>query len=158
MRILPGLLVLAVVFVLSACGDPRLDFVGTYAGPMIVTVREPDGSSYVYPKGEIILSLLAPNRSNKLELSSRCPLTATVESADLIAFDKRVCPTLRIEDESEPPAWSCDMIETVSGGSGTLSGRTLTVSYFGDSQITRCSDGGPNLSATYTTTATLTRR
>jgi hypothetical protein len=137
-------------------GDPRLEFIGTYKGPGSTIVKFSDGTSERYPKGEATLTITAPESSDKLLFNGSCALTATVNSDTQFTFDKRACPSERITFGSPPV--SCDLTETITGGTGTRNDSTLTISFFGESTLSRCSDGGPNDRATYTTEMTVTRQ
>lgn len=138
----------------TACGDPRLEFIGTYKGPASTLVRFSDGSSEKYPKGEVTLSITAPEGSDKLVFNGKCGMTATVRNDLQFVLDKKACPSERVSLGTI----SCDLVETITGGTGTRDGTTLSISYFGDSILSRCSDGGPNDSANYTSEMTVTRQ
>ncbi len=143
----------------SGCGDPRLGFAGTWKGPMKTTVRFSDGSSSTYPKGEVTVVISAPERSNSIVFNGQCGMTATPNDDRAFTISKKACPGQRITfaDSAGTGMISCDLVETVGGGSGTRATGSLTVSYFGDSQISRCTNGGSAL-ATYTTELTLTEQ
>lgn len=140
----------------SSCGDPRIAFVGTYSGPMTVTVRDSSGSQ-TYPRGEITAVITAPKSSNVLQFDGKCQFTAEVVATDKISINKKACPTERIEVGTASAPVQCDLTETVNSGVGTLTGTTLSLSWTGDSQLTRCTDGVSGI-ATYTSTVTLTRK
>jgi hypothetical protein len=146
-----------VAFILSSsCGDPRIAFVGTYSGPLLVTVRDSSGSQ-TFPHGEITVVLTAPKNSTVVEFDGKCRFTADVVASDKLSINKKACPTERVEIGTASAPLQCDLTETVNSGVGTLTGTTLSLSLTGDSQLTRCT-GGVSGIATYTSTATLTRK
>ncbi len=149
--------VLAIV--MAACGDPRLAFVGTWKGASKTTVRFSDGSSETYPHGEATVIIAAPERSNLLTFNGKCAMTATVTDDRTFTLNKRACPAERISfpNASGTSTISCDLVETVNGGTGTRSTSSLSMSYFGDSQLARCTDGLSDL-ATYTSELTLSQQ
>lgn len=141
----------------SGCSDPRLRFAGTWKGPMRTIVKFQDGSSQTFPKGEATVVIDAPPRSDQLNFNGSCGMSATVNDDRTFAVNKRACPTERISfpDASGTRTVMCDLVETVNGGIGTRATTSLTLSYFGDSQIGRCTDGLDSF-ATYTSELTLT--
>lgn len=145
--------------VVAACGDPRLNFVGTWKGPSKTIVRFSDGSSETYPHGEATLIITAPERSNLLTFNGTCGMTATVNDDRTFTLNKRACPLERVSfpSTSGTSTISCDFVETVSGGTGTRATTSLSMSYFGDSQLVRCTNGFDDL-ATYTTEFTLSQQ
>lgn len=157
--VLPRLGLLAVGVLLAACGDPRLNFAGTWKGPMKTIVKFQDGSSSTYPKGEVTIAITAPERSDRIEFNGSCGMTATVNDDRRFTMNKKACPLQRITfpDSAGNMTVACDLVETVNGGTGTRDSTSLTVSYFGDSQVARCSDG-INALATYTAEMTLSQR
>ena len=145
--------------VTAACGDPRLNFAGTWKGASKTIVRFSDGSSQTYPHGEATVVISAPERSNQLTFNGKCGMTATVNDDRTFTFNKRSCPLERISfpSASGTSTISCDLVETINGGTGTRETTSLSMSYFGDSQLARCTDGLNDL-ATYTSELTLSQQ
>lgn len=144
-----GLVALSLCFI--ACADPRTSFVGTWKGPLTTVVRFPNGGTETYPKGTITLVISAPDRSDQLQFNGKCSMTATVKDDRTFSINRKACPPERVDVE---PGVTCELVETIGGGSGTREESALTVSYFGESQLTRCTDGISG-SATYTASALL---
>jgi hypothetical protein len=147
---------LVALVALWSCGDPRTPFIGTYAGPLTVTVSDSSGSES-YPKGEITVVISAPKNSNVLQFDGKCQFTADVVATDKFSINQKACPTERIEVGTSSAPVQCNLTETVNSGVGTLKGDTLTVSWSGDSQLTQCTDGIP-YSGQYSSKATVTRK
>lgn len=145
-------LCLAFAVVAAGCGDPRVGFVGTWKGPLKTIVRFSDGTSATYPKGEVTVVISAPERSSQLTFNGKCGMTATLNDERTFSINKAACPAERVT--SDDGTLSCDLVESVNGGSGKRGETSLTISWFGDSQLTRCSDGFSYL-ATYTSEASL---
>lgn len=149
--------VVAAALLFTACADPREAFVGTWSGPLRTIVRFRDGTTETYPQGEIVVVISAPERSNQLTFNGKCAMTATVNSDEAFSINRKACPSERISfDSGSGGTVSCDLSETVNGGSGRRTQSSLTVSWFGDSQLTRCTNGLSDL-ATYTAEATLSQ-
>jgi hypothetical protein len=144
-----GLVAVSLCFL--SCADPRTAFVGTWKGPLTTVVRFRDGATETYPKGTVTIVISAPDRSDQLQFNGKCSMTATVKDDRTFSINRKACPPERIDPE---PGVTCELSETVSGGSGTLEQSSLTLSYFGESQIARCTDGVSG-SATYTASALL---
>lgn len=151
-----GILVLALT---TGCQDPRLSFAGTWKGPSKTIVRFSDGSSQTYPHGEATIVISAPERSNQITFNGPCGMTATVNDERTFTLNKKACPSERISfpNASGTATISCDFVETVNGGTGTRATTALSVSYFGDSQLTHCTQGADD-QATYTTELTLSEQ
>jgi hypothetical protein len=147
-----------------ACGpDSRLEFVGTYKGALTVTVSYSDGSSRRHSHGEQVVVIAAPEDSDDLTFpAGSCGMTARVRNDDAFIFNKSACPTREVRVETSAGDVYCDLIETIEGGTGTVSTRrprhTLALSYFGEAQLVRCSDGGPSDTAKYISEMVLTRQ
>jgi hypothetical protein len=139
------------LLLLSSCGDPRTVFIGTWKGPMTTVVRFSNGATESYPKGQVTVVISAPERSDQLTFNGRCAMTATVKDDQTFSINRKACPAERITLDD---GTSCDLVETVNGGSGSRGEASLSLSYFGESQVTRCSDGLSGF-ATYTTEALL---
>lgn len=146
------------VLVIAGCHDPRDEFVGVWKGAMKTTVRFSDGSSRAYPHGEATLVINAPPRSNELTFNGDCSMTAVVHDDRAFTINKKACPLERITvpGASGTSTVECELVETVTGGAGSRSGDALTVTWSGDSQISRCSDGFRML-ATYASEMLLSR-
>lgn len=101
----------------------------------------------------------APERSNQITFNGPCSITATVNDDRTFTVNKKACPLERVSSPNTAgtSTVSCDLVETVNGGTGTRETTALTVSYFGDTQLTRCTQGADEF-GTYTTELTLSQQ
>lgn len=142
---------LGVVLLVAACGDPRTVFVGSYAGS---GMRTYSGSTNTVALNDLVITISAPAKSDRLDFTGACGFTATPDGSDSFAFDPASCPTQHSTAFSGATA---DFTDTYGGGSGTLTGDSLVLAMYGTDTGTNYSDGSPTYSVGFTQKITVRR-
>lgn len=124
------------LFAVAACGDPRVNFVGHYAGNVTRTTETSAGPSESSSTVDFIIT--APASSDRLEFNSACGFTAQTETATTIQFDPISCPTTHGTTVNGATA---DFTTTYTAGTGSLSNKTLSIDQTGYYVGSNYSDG-----------------
>ena len=145
------------VSLMTACGDPRQEFLGAYKGPQTWTEHYSDGTSASSALGEKQVTISAPADSDVLLLGTSCAFTASVVAAHRFSFNKKACPSKRVRLGPPTQPFDCDLSQSVVEGFGTLDRSTVTMDFSGDIQMTGCSGGNPSRSFGYSSQMIVTR-
>lgn len=140
-----------VALLLCGCGDPRTDFVGTYAG--IIKRTWSWGDSITSP--ELTFDMAAPRGTDRLQFEGECPMTAEVVDEDSIQFDPIACPSYQAMSKNGVKA-TYQM--TYSSGVGTLTNKTLVIAFQGTQFGSNYADKSPNASFGFREEMTITRK
>lgn len=137
-------------FALAACGDPRVDFVGSYSGTAVRMI-----GGFTNDPSEATIDVTAPKGSDRLDFSVPCGIEAAVENSTTLQFDPASCPTIHGMAHSGATA---DFTDTYTSGTAELSGNSLVIILGGTEIGANYSDGSPNESIPYQDSLTLQRQ
>lgn len=139
-----------VLLALSACGDPRAKFVGTYEG--VETMTWADGKVYSY---DVSFEATAPKNSDRVQFSGRCMFTGEAVDDDTIQMDPIACPTFRASTTNGGEA---DFTNTYMAGVATLTNKTLSITRNGTQTGTNYSNATGSAQFNFRSSMTATRK
>lgn len=149
-----NLVVIVCIAAIPACGDPREVFVGTYRGTGVTTARFANGTTDSYPWGAITVPISAPDKTDTLDLGDRCAMQGRVTGQFTFEVQPKVCERQRFDLSG---GGYCYSQNTMTGGTGVLSGDTLSMNYTSVLTISDCSDGSAAFATNDTHNMTVTR-
>lgn len=155
----PQRLFAAALFCCSGCGPARDEFIGTWFGDPVETVRTSDGAVEVLNFPQINIVLKAQGATGLSFDSSWCSLTATPADATHFSLPAKRCPERSLDRFGM--RMFCKYVETITQGTISLAGDTgqsATLSYVGTGVFTGCADAGPDVGANVQTVVHLTKR
>lgn len=139
---------------LSGCGDPRDVFVGTYRGTGGTTARFANGTTDYYAWGDVTASITAPDKTDTLDLGDRCGMQGKVTGQFTFEVQPKVCQRERFDLSG---GGFCYSQNVMTGGTGVLTGDTLSMNYTSTLTISDCSDGSAAFATNDTHSMTVTR-
>ena len=141
----------AVALLLFSCGpDPRLAFVGSYSGTTEATIDGRKDEPF-----SITIDTTAPEKQKYITLKLQCVVKAELTDEDSFVLDGTVCPSRRSESRAGVAATYTD---TITAGSGSLRGDTLTLLHYVVQLGEDYADGSPNVSFKFRFDTTATKR
>lgn len=130
------ILILALVVLCAACGDPRQKFVGSYSGTEVTNFTYFDGETSS-GSGPFSVTLTAPDSDDLLHFSGSCSLTAEVDGSEF-NMNEKTCPPQQI---TYSDGTVCTLTSSLTAGTGSISGDTFNARYEGTGVVGSCSDG-----------------